>query len=73
MGVLILLPTGLHPSASSCDIQCKHTIDDTHVVSDELSMMAREIHRDSTVATVKGQHLHYILVRIKKFKIRYAS
>ncbi|XP_066381179.1 uncharacterized protein [Miscanthus floridulus] len=43
---------GLSPSASSCDTQSEHKINDT---DDGLSMMASNIHSDGTVATVKGQ------------------
>jgi hypothetical protein len=48
--------SGLHSSASACDPQCEHKVDDTDDVSDGLSMMASEIHSNGTVATMKGQH-----------------
>jgi len=44
--------SGLSPSASSCDTQSEHKIDDT---DDGLSIMASQIHSDGTVATVQGQ------------------
>ena len=45
----------LHSSASSCDSQSEINIDDTDDASNGLSMMAREVHSDGTVVTVKGQ------------------
>ena len=45
----------LHSGASSCDSQSEINIDDTDDASNGLSMMAREVHSDGTVVTVKGQ------------------
>jgi hypothetical protein len=50
------LASGLPSSASSCDTQSDLRLDDTNNVSDGLSMMAKKIHSDGTVATMKGQH-----------------
>jgi hypothetical protein len=47
--------SGLHSSASACDPQCDHKVDDTDDVSDGLSLVASEIHSNGTVATMKGQ------------------
>jgi hypothetical protein len=54
-GLVDSLASGLHPSASSCDTRFELELDDTDDASDGLSMMAKEIHSDGSVSSVKGQ------------------
>ena len=59
------LASGLHPSASSCDTQSELELDDTDDASDGLSMMAKEIHSDGRVSSVKEQRSNIFSVEVQ--------
>ena len=49
------LASGLHSSASPCDTNSEIKMEDTNDASDGLSMLAKEVCSDGTVASTKGQ------------------